>query len=128
MRCRLRPAGWCSGWTGIDQAAGVGVMNQPPVGVGCVRSAGPDCLFESVEGQVGTQRSRDTPSDNEPRVRVDHQRCVREARPGRNIGYVGEPKPVRTVGLEATINQIGGSGRAVIWDGRALLFASDHAF
>ena len=34
-------------------ASGVGVMHQPPVGVGPIRSAGPDCLFESVEGQVG---------------------------------------------------------------------------
>ena len=53
---------------------------------------------------------------------------VGEARPGRNIGDVGNPKTVRTVGLEATINQIGRSGRAVIGDGRALGFASDHAF
>ena len=42
------------------------------------------------------------------------------------IGYVGEPKPVRTVRVEAAVDQIGGSGRAVIGDGRTLLFASDH--
>ena len=34
----------------------------------------------------------------------------------------------RPVGLEATILQIGGSGRAVISDGRTLPFPSDHAF
>ena len=50
---------------------------------------------------------------------ASHHRTVRK----RLVAlYVGEPQTVRTVGLEATINQIGGSGRAVIGDGRALLF------
>ena len=42
--------------------------------------------------------------------------------------YVGQPQPVRTLGLEATIHQIGRPGRAVISDGRAPLFAPHHAF
>ena len=58
---------------------GVGVMNQPPVGIGCVRSPGPECLFEGVEGQVGTQQAGFSPADDEPRVRVDHQRLGRRS-------------------------------------------------
>ena len=44
------------------------------------------------------------------------------------VGDIGEPQTVRTIGLEATIHQIGGSGRVLIWDGRAPLFAPHHAF
>ena len=39
-----------------------------------------------------------------------------------------EPQTVRAVRFEAAVYQIGGSGRAVVGDGRALGFASDHAF
>ena len=41
--------------------AGVGVMDQPPVGGGCVGSPGPECLLEGVESQVGSQRVRHSP-------------------------------------------------------------------
>ena len=37
--------------------AGVGVMHQPLVGIGCVGSPGPECLLERVESQVGSQTS-----------------------------------------------------------------------
>ena len=109
-------------------AAGIGVMNQPLRWVGRIWSASPDCLLQGVEGQVGTQRRGHPPADDEPRIGIDHQRRIGEARPGGNIGYVGEPQAVRAGCFEATIHQIGGSGSILIWDGRALPLAPDHAF
>ena len=86
-------------------------------------------LLESLRPPAGYRLRRAVgTSFTLDRIGVDHQRHIREARPGRNIGYVGEPKTVRTVGLEATVHQIGGSGSILIWDGCALRFASDHAF
>ena len=58
--------------------AGIGMMYQAAVRIGGFGVAGPDGLFEGVEGQVGTKRHRDPPSHDEPLVDVD------------NKGYVGD--------------------------------------
>ena len=58
--------------------AGIGMMYQAAGRIGGFGVAGPDGLFEGVEGQVGTKRHRDPPSHDEPRVDVD------------NKGYVGD--------------------------------------
>ena len=57
--------------------AGVGMMYEAAVRIGGFGVSGPECLLESVEGQVGTKRRRDPPPDDEPRVDID------------NEGYVG---------------------------------------
>ena len=61
-------------------------------------------------------------------VGIDDKGDVDEARPSRYIGEVGYPELIGSLGCEVALNQIGRSGRHLISDGGALLFAPSYAF
>lgn len=48
-------------------------------------------LFESVQDEAGVRRAADTPADDSPGISVYDEGDVDEARPGRDIGEVGQP-------------------------------------
>ena len=100
-------------------AAGIGVTNQPLPGVDRIRSADPECL-------LGGSRVRSVRSEplSRHRSRTPHTRTG----PGGNIRYAGCPQPVRTVRLEAPVDQIDRPDSGVIWDDGLPLFTPDHAF
>ena len=70
----------------MDQPGQVGVAFAPP---------GPDGLLERVQDDAGGHRGGGPPAEDPAGVGVDDERDVDPARPGRDIGQVGHPQPVR---------------------------------
>ena len=65
-------------------------------------------LLQRVEDEAGMRRPLTPPADDTAGVGVDDEGHVDEARPGRDIGEVGEPEHVRRRRVELT----GSHGRA----------------
>jgi hypothetical protein len=63
-------------------------------------------LFQSVEHEARMRRSRHAPADDSPRVGIDDEGDVHEARPGHHVGEVGEPQRIRMRGLEPPIDVV----------------------
>ena len=60
---------------------------------------------------------RHRPADDTPGPDIEHDREIQEARPGRHVGNVGDPEPIRTLGAELSIDLIERSIRNRIGDG-----------
>ena len=84
-------------------------MNEPADLVAVAGSL-PQPLLEGVGGQVGAQRGRAAPADDAPGVDVHHEGDVHPARPGREVGQVGDPQPVGRRGPEDALHQVSGTG------------------
>ena len=100
-------------------AAGIGMMDQPPTG--CCRVWAPcpecpECLLQGLEGRVGSQTVRYPPADHEPGEGVDREHRIREARPGRSVGDVGQPETVRAVGTVESQREL----VRALWDAETL--------
>jgi hypothetical protein len=54
-------------------------------------SPSPDGHVDGFDDQLTAEMIRHRPADNAPAVDVKHDRQVEEARPGRDIGDVGDP-------------------------------------
>jgi hypothetical protein len=89
--------------------APVRVMNEPADFV-AVAGALPQALLEGVGGQVGAQAGRAAPADDPAAVDVHDEGDVDEPRPGRDVGWVGYPQPVRRRCRELTVDQVTGPG------------------
>ena len=63
-------------------------------------------LLERTERQVAAQRRRDSPADDRSREDVDDERHIDEARPGRDVGDVGDPELVRAARVELAVHEI----------------------
>jgi hypothetical protein len=59
------------------------------------RASRPDRHLEGVEGELGTEIRQDPPADDRPAEDVDDEGGVDEARPGPDVGQIGDPQPVR---------------------------------
>jgi hypothetical protein len=82
--------------------------------------ASADGHLERVEGQIGAQGLRHSPSDDAPGEGIGDEAGVAKACPGPYVGDVREPQAVGGVGEELTIDQVGRTSREVAWDGGAL--------
>ena len=67
------------------------------------------------------------PADDRPGVEVDRERDVGEPGPGRDVGEVGNPGPVRGGGAEVAVEQIPCAHAVLAGDGGADLAAADQA-
>ena len=103
--------------------ATIRVMDQPGEGLG----AAPDGHLQGVQGEVGAQRGGDAPADDAPRVHVGDERRVGEPAPRGDVGDVGDPQLVGSVGDEAALDEIGLGGWAIGGDRRASPPASGAA-
>ena len=72
---------------------------------------GPHGLLERVQDQRGPHRPGGAPAQDPPGVGVDDERDVDHARPGRDVGEVGDPEPVRGGRAELPPHQVSGPGR-----------------
>jgi len=74
----------------------------------------PDGHLQGVQGQIGAQRPRGLPADDEAAERVDDQGHIDEAGPGRDIGEVGDPQLVGSLRREVPLHQVGWPRGALI--------------
>ena len=103
-------------------AAPVRVMHQPlQLGL-----AAPDGHLQGVQGQVGAQRPRGLPADQEATEGVDDQGHVHKARPGRDIGQIRHPQLVGSLGGEVPLYQVSGPGGGCIGGGGSAALAPAH--
>src|SRR5258707_4522040 len=84
-------------------------------------------LLQRVEHEACMRRSRHAPADDTPRVCIDDEGDVDEARPGRHIGEVREPQRIRMLCLELTIDVVQRAGRRLVADRGPDRLATDHA-
>lgn len=61
---------------------------------------------QGIEHEVGFQVRLHGPADHSVTPRIDDDRQVQEAAPGRDIGDVGDPELVRSVDIEVMFDQI----------------------
>src|SRR5271154_502442 len=57
-----------------------------------------------------------SPADEPPRIGVDDEGDIDEAGPGRDIGKIGQPKPIRRRGVELSVHMIQRTGGDLVAD------------
>jgi hypothetical protein len=75
-------------------------------------------LFQRVENEPGRRLPADPPADDPPGEGVDDEGDMDEARPGRDVGEVGDPEPVRAVGAEHAVHPVQRARRARVGNRR----------
>ena len=105
-------------------AAAVAVMDEAAL---MSRPAVMNGLFEGIEDEAGMGRPADPPADDPAREGVDHEGHIDEARPGRDIGEVGDPEPVRRRRVELPVHLVERARRRLVADRRLHRLAPDDA-
>lgn len=100
---------------GVNQAA---ATNRTPIVAG---------LLESIEHKAGMRRPARPPADDAASLGVDDEGDVDEARPGRDIGEVGDPEPVRCRSMELAVDLIERTRGSLVADRRPHRLATDRA-
>jgi hypothetical protein len=80
-------------------------MDRPPI---------LESLFQSVQYEARMGRPAYPPSDDPSRIGVDDKGDIDEARPGRDVGKVGDPQHVRRRGMKLAIDVIGRTRCALV--------------
>ena len=78
-----------------------------------------DGHLQGVEGEVGSQRRRNLPADDEPAEDVEHESHVDEADVGLHVGEVGHPEAVGAIGDEASLDEVRRTILCLVGDGGA---------
>ena len=86
------------------------------------------CLFQRVEHEAGMRRPAHPPADDPSRIGVDDKGDIDEARPGRDVGEVGDPQHVRRRGMELAIDVIERAWCRLVAHRGADRLAADDAF
>jgi hypothetical protein len=107
--------------------AGVGVVDQSGQVGDAFGSAGPQRHLEGVQDQWAGHFAGGPPADDAAGEHVDHERHVDRAGPGRDVGEVGYPQPVRCRGDEVAVDPVRWPVRAFVGDGGPRCLAADHA-
>src|SRR5436190_1140866 len=71
----------------------------------------PDGHVDSFDDQFAAEVIGHRPADDAPTVDIEYDSQVEEARPGRNIGNVGDPQAIRCGGSELALHEVGSGGR-----------------
>jgi hypothetical protein len=82
---------------------------------------------QCIEHELGLQVVAHGPSDNAPREGIEHDGQIQEPGPGRNIGDISDPQPVRFVGMEVALNRIASGPNPFVPEGCAPGFAAADA-
>ena len=72
-------------------------------------------------------RPADPPADNAAGEHIDHEGDVDKACPGRYVGEVADPEPVRRRSLEVAVHMVERARRCLVAVGRAMRLAGDYA-
>jgi hypothetical protein len=84
-------------------------------------------LLQSVEHEARMRRPAHPPADDPAGIGVDDEGDVDEARPGRDVGEVGEPQHVRRRGMELAVDVIERARRGLVLHRGADRLAADDA-
>jgi len=79
---------------------------------------------ERVDDELGLEVVAHRPADDLAGVHVHHHAEEQVALERRHVGDVGEPEPVRPLGDELALDQVGSGRRLRVGDGRARLLAA----
>src|SRR5215469_3876408 len=71
-----------------------------------LRSAAEDRHLERVEHEFGSQMISRCPTDDAPTVHVEDDRKVQKTSPGWNVGNIGDPNLIWSIGFELPIDQV----------------------
>jgi len=77
--------------------------------------------------QLGPEMGGHRPADDAPTPRVDHHREIQESGPGRHVGDVRDPQPIRARRGELAVDEIGLGPRRVVSHRRAARLPTAHA-
>jgi hypothetical protein len=88
---------------------------------------GPDGLLHGVQDELGSHRGAGPPAQDAAGVGVDDEGDVDPARPGRHVGQVGHPQPVRRQRREPPPHQILWQPLGPVSDRGAFHLAADRA-
>ena len=61
---------------------------------------------QGVEHQLRGERRGHRPADDATAVGIEHDREIQKARPGRNVGDVGDPQQIRRFCREVALDQV----------------------
>ncbi len=67
----------------------------------------PDGHLQRVEHELRPQVVGHCPTDHAAAERIEHDGQVEEPRPSRDVGDVRHPEPIRAVGREVALDQVG---------------------
>ncbi|CAG6398084.1 hypothetical protein SCOCK_630029 [Actinacidiphila cocklensis] len=87
----------------------------------------PQCHLQGVQRQVGSHVGGGLPAHDPSGVRVQDERHVNPARPGPDVGQVGQPQLVRPLGDEAAVDQVGRPRGGRLRDDGAAALSTDDA-
>src|ERR687898_2161785 len=83
------------------------VMDQAGQVAAAVAGPGPDGLLNRVEDELGGHRGAGPPAEEAAGVGVDDEGYVDPTRPGRHVGEVGHPQPIRCERREVAVDKVG---------------------
>lgn len=86
-----------------------------------------DGHVESLKDELRPQVSLHGPADHAPAARIEHDCEEEEARPGRDLGDVRHPEPVRTLDDETALNEVGRHRCTLAADGGGDEAATAHS-
>ena len=104
------------------------MMDQPGQVGGAVPASSPDHHLQGLQHEGGLHAGRGLPAEDAAGVDVDDERDVDHAVPGRHVGEVRDPQPVRPVRAEPALDQVRRPGDVLVGDrGAAGLAPHDTA-
>lgn len=84
-------------------------------------------LLKSIEHKARMCRPADPPADYAAGEHIDHEGNVDEPGPGRDVGEIADPEPVRCRGLEVAVHMVERARRCLVAVGRSMRLAADNA-
>ena len=84
-------------------------MSRPPV---------MDGLFKGIQNETGMGRPADAPPDDPTGIDVDNEGHIHKSCPGRDIGEVRNPQPVRSGRMELPVHLVERARRGLVADRR----------
>ena len=72
-----------------------------------VRPPLPERHLKGIEHELRVQGGRHRPADNPTAERIEHNRQVEEAGPGRNVRDISHPQQIGPIRSEVTVDEIG---------------------
>ena len=82
---------------------------------------------QRVEHELGLEIMAHCPADDAAREGIQHDSQIQEPGPGRDVGDVRDPQPVRLIGVEVPVDQIAGGTNPLVPQGRTGALAAADA-